>query len=88
MAIKKTLEEVNKIIEEDYSHYDEEGKERLRKFLLAPVKEATFYTTAEQNEKIAKAIDRCPCCKSRSRFAQDYLGSNSQGSPLPIKLSC
>jgi hypothetical protein len=78
MAITKTLEEVNKIIEEKYSHYDEEGKERLRKFLLTPVKETTFYTTVEQNKAIAKAIDGCPCCKSRSKFAENYLGTNSQ----------
>lgn len=78
MAIRKTKEEVERIIEENYSNYDEEAKNRIRKLLLTPMKEATYETTPEQNAKIAKAIDNCICCKSRSSFARNYMNSNSQ----------
>lgn len=68
------MENIDKFIEENFAHKDEETKERIRKFMAKKTKAITFDTTPEQNAKIAKAIDDCKHIKSRARFAEEVLG--------------
>lgn len=74
----KTREEAEKYVNENFPYRDAEAKERIIKFLLRKEKDITVDTTEEQNKMIAKAIDGCPCCNSRTHFATTKLNISSQ----------